>query len=142
MKRRKRSVSLAIPGPGGDPGVVLLVQRPADDEDLPLAWGLPAASLGPGESWEAAVRRAARDKLGVEVEPGDVLGEGVLDRATYTLEMRLYAARLAAGEPAVQQATTGVTRYRAWRWGRAPDLEPAAAAGSLCSRLYLEWSRA
>lgn len=137
---KKRSVSLAIHRPRT--AEVLLVQRPEDDEDLPLVWGLPAASLGPGESWEEAARRAAADKLGVAVEPEAVLREGVLDRSSYRLEMRLYGARILAGEPAVPQDVAGVTQYRAWRWGRAPDLEPAADRGSLCSRLYLGWSGA
>ena len=135
---RKRSVSLAI-HETADPasGRVLLVQRPADDEDLPLAWGLPAASLAEGESWEDAVRRAARDKLGVEVEPGAMLREGSLERPSYTLEMRLYAATMRSGEPSVPQPVDGVTQYVAVRWGTAEELQPAAAAGSLCSRLYL-----
>ena len=141
MKPVKRSVSLAIHADAGDRHRqrVLLVQRPADDEDLPLVWGLPAASLGPGESWQDAVRRAAGDKLGVEVEPGTVLQEGVTDRASYTLEMRLYEARIVAGEPVVPQPVQGVTQYRAWRWGPAADLEPASRGGSLCSKLYLDW---
>jgi 8-oxo-dGTP diphosphatase len=136
-RRVKRSVSLAI---HDHVGHVLLVQRPPDDEDLPLAWGLPAASLRGGESWEDAVRRAARDKLGVEVRVGDVLAAGHLDRPAYRLEMRLYGATLLAGQPGVAHATPGVTQYTDWRWGTAGALAPAARQGSLCSRLYLDWS--
>jgi 8-oxo-dGTP diphosphatase len=133
----KRSVSLAITPPAGTGGEVLLVQRPPDDEDLPGVWGLPAASLLPGESWEDAVRRAARDKLGVEVRPGTVLDEGQRQRPAYLLEMRLYAATIVRGELQVLQDTPGITRYQAWRWGRAEELQPAAERGSLCSQLYL-----
>jgi ADP-ribose pyrophosphatase YjhB (NUDIX family) len=136
--RSKRSVSLAIHGPAG---TVLLVRRPPDDPDLPLAWGLPAASLGPGEDWAAAVRRAARDKLGLDVQPGTVLEAGGLERAAYLLEMRLYEARVLRGEPSVPQPVAGVTQYVDWRWGEPAELGPAAAAGSLCSRLYLAWTR-
>ena len=131
-------MSLAIHRPGSSD--VLLVQRPPDDEDLPLAWGLPAASLSPGETWADAVRRAAGDKLGLRVEPGVVLGEGGLERPSYRLEMRLYAARIVAGEPDVRRDVVGVTRYAAWRWGPAAELTAAAARGSLCGRLYLEWA--
>jgi ADP-ribose pyrophosphatase YjhB (NUDIX family) len=134
----KRSVSLAIHGPDGR---VLLVRRPADDEDLPLAWGLPAASLAPGESWEAAVQRSARDKLGIDVEPGGVLAAGSLNRPLYRLEMRLYETNLAGGEPSVPQPVEGVTQYVEWHWGEPAELEPAASAGSLCSRLYLDSRR-
>ena len=119
---------------------MLLVQRPPDDEDLPLAWGLPAASLNPGESWTDAVRRAAGDKLGLDVEPGVVLREGSLERPSYRLEMRLYDARIVAGAPSVRQEVVAETRYAAWRWGAAAELSAAARRGSLCGRLYLEWA--
>lgn len=131
----KRSVSLAIHHPNGR---VLQIRRPPDDEDLPLAWGLPAASLRPGEDWEDAVRRAARDKLDVEVEPGGVLREGALERDAYRLEMRLYEARILHGNPTVIGRDPSITHYVDLRWGTAEGLEPAARAGSLCSLLYLD----
>jgi 8-oxo-dGTP diphosphatase len=134
----KRSVSLAITDPR-QPGALLLVQRPDDDEDLPGVWGLPAASLGEGESWEAAAGRAGREKLGVELRLGGVLQHGTLQRAGYMLDMRLYAADIAAGEPHVPQAMPGVTQYQAWHWGAPAALQPAAERGSLCSQLYLRW---
>lgn len=132
----KRSVSFVIRHPAR-PGLVLAVRRPPDDDDLPDAWGLPAGSLREEESWDEAVRRAGREKLGVELEVGDVLEEGRIERATYTLHMRLYDARIVAGAPAVPQSTPGVTQYGALDWA-APDRFVAAAdAGSLCCRLYL-----
>ena len=134
MERRvKRSVSVSIPN-GND---VLIVQRPSDDEDLPNAWGLPAATLREGETWEAAVRRAGREKLGVELDVGRELNRGSLERKDYTLEMRLYEARIARGTPVVPQPETTVTQYQGWRWGNATDLAPAAEQGSLCCRLYI-----
>ncbi len=136
MKPVKRSVSFAIFHPG-DGSLVLVVQRPPDDEDLPDAWGLPAGSLRADEAWAAAVRRAGRDKLGVQLEVGAELNRGTLERAAYTLEMRLFEARIVAGALAVPQPIEGVTQYQAWRWATADALEPAAAAGSLCSRLFL-----
>jgi 8-oxo-dGTP diphosphatase len=134
--RVKRSVALAIRDPGR-PGQVLLVQRPADDEDLPDVWGLPAASLTAEESWEEAALRAGREKLGVVLELAGVLRAGSRQRAAYRLDMRLYAAAIRSGEPAVPRADASVTQYQAWRWGTGVDLRPAAARGSLCSRLYL-----
>ena len=136
MSPIKRSISLAI---HHSDGRVLQVRRPPDDEDLPLVWGLPAASLGSGETWEDAVRRAAREKLGVEVEPGRVLNEGARERPGYRLEMRLHEATILRGEPHVPQAIPGITQCVDWRWGERDQLNPAAEAGSLCSRLYLEW---
>lgn len=136
MKPVKRSVSFAVFHPA-DASLLLVVQRPSDDEDLPDAWGLPAGSLRPGEDWADAVRRASRDKLGVELKLGAELNRGTIERAAYTLEMRLYEARILAGEPVVPRAVAGVTQYQAWRWATADVLRPAAAAGSLCSRLFL-----
>jgi 8-oxo-dGTP pyrophosphatase MutT (NUDIX family) len=130
----KRSVSVAIPHADGKR--VLIVQRPSDDEDLPDAWGLPAASLRDGESWEAAVRRAGREKLGVELAVGPEMNRGAIDRNEYSLEMRLYRARIQSGQVAVPQPDPRVTQYQAWRWGDADDLEPAARAGSLCCQLF------
>jgi len=145
MKPAKRSIAVVIPKTAGrwdeaSGGTVLVVRRPPDDEDLPGAWGLPAGSLGPGESWEDAVRRAGREKLGVRLRPGPVLREGELEREDYRLRMRLYAAGIEDGEPSVPQPAPGVTQYTAWAWAPVGRLEPAARAGSLCSRLCLAWA--
>ncbi len=113
-----------IEGPGG----LLLVRRPDDDESLPGVWGLPAVSLAAGESEEDAVRRAGRDKLGVEVEPLHPVGrEGA---------MTDWNARVTSGEPAVPQAGPN-TQYTDLRWGELAELEPAAREGSLCCRALL-----
>lgn len=138
---RKRSVSVAVREPRGRRW--LLVQRPPDDGDLPLAWGLPAASLRAGESYEEAARRAVADKLGIAIRLRGVRRTGRTERASGTLHMRLYEASIARGRPDVAAAADpGVTRYVAWRWGEIDALRPAAARGSLCCRLALEaWPR-
>jgi 8-oxo-dGTP pyrophosphatase MutT (NUDIX family) len=124
LKSPKRSVSLVIEGPGG----LLLVRRPEGDESLPGVWGLPAASLVEGESEEDAVRRAGREKLGVEVAPVDAIGrEG---------RMTDWEARIVAGTPSVPQQGPN-TQYTELRWGDARELVPAARQGSLCSRALL-----
>jgi 8-oxo-dGTP pyrophosphatase MutT (NUDIX family) len=117
-------VSLVIEGPEG----LLLIRRPDDDRDLPGAWGLPAASLEGGESHEDAVRRAAREKLGVEVRVGQMIGE--------ELTMTDWLVEIVAGEPSVPQAGSN-TQYTELRWGEAAELAPAARHGSLCSRVLL-----
>ena len=138
MKRETRqAVSFAIWRPDA-PSQVLVVQRPPDDEDLPRAWGLPAGRVHPGETDEDAVRRAGREKLGIELEVGAELNRGRIERPRYTLEMRLYAARIVSGEPTVPQPVPEVTQYVGWRWDEAPVLRPAADRGSLCCRLFLE----
>jgi ADP-ribose pyrophosphatase YjhB (NUDIX family) len=132
VKPLKNSVSLVIERPGG----LLLVRRPEGDESLPGEWGLPAATLRPGESEAGAVRRAGRDKLGVEVRPLRRLGEEVGERPGYRILMRDWVVEIAAGEPAVPQPGEG-TQYDSLRWGEAAELLPAARHGSLCARVLL-----
>jgi ADP-ribose pyrophosphatase YjhB (NUDIX family) len=128
----KQSVSLVIEGHGG----VLLVRRPDDDDSLPGVWGLPAASLREGESEVEALRRAGREKLGVELELLGPIGEDEAERDGNRIAMRDWAAAIAAGEPAVPQEGAG-TQYVDCRWGEAAELAPAARAGSLCARVLL-----
>lgn len=128
----KRSVSLVIESPDG----LLLVRRPDDDDSLPGVWGLPAASLGEGESEEDAVRRAGREKLGVEVVALQPIGT---DGA-----MTDWEARIVSGRPSVPQRGPN-TQYAELRWGEPGQLVPAARQGSLCSRVLLrarglDWS--
>jgi ADP-ribose pyrophosphatase YjhB (NUDIX family) len=132
LKALKRSVSLVIEGPAG----VLLVRRPDDDDSLPGLWGLPAGSLGEGESERQALLRVGRDKLGVEVEPLEPIGEEEAERPDHRIEMRDWSARIADGATAVPQPGEG-TQYVEWRWGDPTELAPAARAGSVCARVLL-----
>jgi ADP-ribose pyrophosphatase YjhB (NUDIX family) len=132
MKPLKHSVSLVIERPGG----LLLVRRPERDESLPGEWGLPAATLRPGEREEDAVRRAGRDKLGVEVRPLRAIGDASGERPEYRILMRDWEVEVVAGEPVVPQSGEG-TQYESLRWGAADELLPAARRGSLCARVLV-----
>lgn len=133
----KNSVAVVIYSP--DRSAFLVVQRPGDDADLPNAWGLPAASLKDGETFEDAVWRAGKEKLGVELKVEKLIQEGQLDRSTYTLFMKEFEASLVKGNPIVPQLIKGVTQYQHLQWARDPSiLKEAAKKGSLCSRLYLK----
>ncbi len=119
------------------PDGVLLVRRPEDDESLPGVWGLPAATLAERESERDAVRRAGREKLGVEVRPLEPLGD--------ELTMTGWRVEIVAGRPSVPQPGPN-TQYTELRWGEPAELVPAARQGSLCSRVLLrarglEWER-
>ena len=129
-------MSVAIFDPS-DRNRILIVQRPQDDEDLPNVWGLPASSLRPGESFEDAVVRTGREKLGVELMVVRELNRGVTSRNDYTLEMRLYEAVISHGEPRVPQPHEAVTQYQRWMWDAAERLREGAEAGSLCCGLML-----
>jgi hypothetical protein len=110
------------------PAGLLLVRRPDADDDLPGVWGLPAVTLAPGESEEDGVRRAGRDKLGVELEP--------LERVGSEQTMTDWRARIRAGEPAVPQPGPH-TQYADLRWGEPSRAAGASSAGSLCCRVLL-----
>jgi hypothetical protein len=137
MKPLKRSVAVVIGGPGG---AFLIVSRP-DDPDDPLAgaWGLPAVTLLDGEDERAAVVRAGRVKLGVELAAGQRIGEKTADRGSYRLRLADYAATIVVGVPAVPQPDDSMTQYTACRYtSDAGTLADAAARGSLCAQVFLE----
>jgi hypothetical protein len=133
----KQSVAIVI-RKSDEPNRVLTVLRPADDEDLPNVWGLPAATLRPGEEWNAAIERVGLEKLGVQLKPGSPLESGTQERRDYRLDMRLYEAEITKGTPFVPQPDNAFTQYTKWKWGTAADLQPAAQRGSLCCRLFLK----
>lgn len=127
--------------PPGDPARVLGVLRPEGDDELPGVWGLPAASLRPGEDAEDGVRRIGIAKLGAALRPSRVLAEGSQERAGYLLRMALHEAVLAAAEPvlpSVGDPGDPGTRYAAYRWVDPKALQAGADLGSLCCRLLLD----
>lgn len=116
---------------------VLAVQRPENDENLPNVWGLPAGSLLKGESFEDCALRAGKDKLGVQIEIVQLLGQGDIERDEYILHMKEFEARIISGVPSVPQNVPGVTQYRGWKWAAPTLMVEAAQKGSLCSRIFL-----
>lgn len=136
MKLTKHSVAFIIYNPGRSKFII--VRRPANDDNLPNVWGLPAGSLGEKETFEDAVVRSAKDKLGLEVRIVKFVSEGEIERDQYILHMKEFEVEIVNGVPSVPQAISGITQYSEWKWGVADDLIEAAQRGSLCSRLYLE----
>jgi ADP-ribose pyrophosphatase YjhB (NUDIX family) len=133
---QKESVAIVIRNPEQE-NSVLTVLRPESDEDLPNVWGLPAATLRPGEGWDDAIKRIGLEKLGVQLRVGDELQRGAIERRNYRLQMRLYEAFIEKGHPFVPQPDQAFTQYSKWKWGMSDDLQPAAQRGSLCCKLYL-----
>ncbi|MBI4233199.1 MAG: NUDIX hydrolase [Chloroflexi bacterium] len=119
---------------------LLVVQRPADDPDLPGIWGLPAASLQPGEDSATAARRVGAEKLGIPVHLTGVLRQGSQERTGYRLSMALWEARLGFLTPRLPEPAAGLpgnTYYIAWRWAAPAALGEGARSGSLCCQLLL-----
>lgn len=122
-----------------NPDEFLAVKRPADDPDLRGHWGLPAATLRPGELPEDAARRVCKEKLGCEAKPGRFLGIMFQKRNSYDIflmdiEMTLIGDR----QPDVHAANTENTAYVEQKWSSDPmDLMPSAKGGSCCSSIFL-----
>lgn len=126
---------------GSAPGRVLAVRRPEEaDESFGGMWGLPAATVGEGETPEQAVERLGRQKLGMTLEVAREISRGSQEREDGELSMVLYEASAREKEPKLVRAwdPQGVTYYTKWRWAEPELFEPTAKAGSLCCKLFLE----
>ena len=116
----------------------LIVKRPYDDEDLPGIWGLPAGSVRDDETFENAIIRSGKEKLGVGLQIVKFVGRGNIERDSFILHMEEYEVKIIDGEPTVPQSISDITQYQDWQWGVLTDLKPAADKGSLCSQIYLK----
>ncbi len=149
VKEHKRAVALVIHDKSRydqgqydkDRQHLLVVRRPPEDDRLPNVWGLPAATLRVGESYEDAAVRAGQEKLGVKIRIVGEIAEGTADRGDHILHMKEFEVEIAEGTPSVPQSIAqpigGVTQYVACKWGEPNDLIEATRKGSLCCRLYL-----
>ncbi|MEX1253132.1 MAG: NUDIX domain-containing protein [Dehalococcoidia bacterium] len=139
MPEARRAIAVVV---RREDGRVLAVRRPNEPgEELPGVWGLPATTLGGGESHEDAVRRVGREKLGVELTPVRALTEGEQQRPDYTLHMTVYEASM-AGEPSAsggpsRTADASSTLYDGLDWLPDAAFQEAADAGSLCCALFV-----
>jgi len=139
MKPIKNSIAFVIYNE--DNSQVLFVQRPKDDDLFPNMWGLPAGTLQKNESWEDAVKRAAREKLGIEVEVLGLINQGKQEREKHFLLMREYEARIINGTPIAPQPFQEINQYQGCKWGAAEELIETAQKGSLCCRLFLDYRK-
>lgn len=79
-------------------GAFLITQRRPEAE-LPLLWEFPGGRVRDGESDADALRRAVRDRLGVEVQVGHRVLHVTHAYTGYTLDMVVYRCAV-LGEPA------------------------------------------
>lgn len=131
----KRSIAVAV---HDERGRLLVVRRADDDDSLPGVWGLPAATPYDGESTADTIARIGRQKLGVDLRPGERVGEDRAARADHLLRLEEYTATVVGGTPTAPQADASVSQYAACAYVTDPGiLRDAARQGSLCSRIYL-----
>ena len=101
---------------------------------------MTASSLYLGENYEQAASRVAREKLGVGLVLGKVLGEGKQLRNLYVLVMRLYEGTLQRGAPHLPNPpkNPAMTYYTNFEWATPMLFRDGAKLGSLCSRIFLD----
>ena len=79
---------------------VLAVRRPEEaGESFAGMWGLPAVTVGEGETPEDAVRRLGQQKLGMTLEVGEEITRGSEEREDGELTMVLLEATAMEDEP-------------------------------------------
>src|SRR5262249_6534810 len=137
--KRVSTFAYVILRAGHSPAEFLVVKRSPNDRYFPGLWGLPAGTLRKRESYEDAIRRTAKHRLGSEVEGLGERAAGTSDRGTHALEMRLYEARIVAGGPRIGEVDPEGHGYTEVRWAGPGVLRPARERGSLCCRLVAEW---
>ena len=66
---------------------------------LPMLWEFPGGRVEPGESDADALKREVRHRLGVEIEPGDLMSFVSHPYERYVVDLYLYECTLRSGEP-------------------------------------------
>jgi 8-oxo-dGTP diphosphatase len=79
-------------------GRYLITQR-RPSAVLPLMWEFPGGRVEPGESDADALRREVKHRLGVEVEPGQLISFVSHPYEHYVVDLYLYECRLREGQP-------------------------------------------
>jgi len=119
---------------------VLSVHRPVDASAMPDEWGFPATVReNKEESWESLAHKAAKLKLGVEIEIVRYMGEDTIDRGAFILKLRDYECKIIKGRPSVPQKDTYYTQYDEMKY--TEDFKPlikSAKNGSLCTKIFLK----
>lgn len=138
MKPVKFSVAVFLINPHNE-HEFLVVQRPADDDNLPNVWGLPAVTIKNDELPELAVQRVGKEKLNTDIKPHSFLGIKYAERENYNLILMDIKATVVGNDPSVTNATTENTKYVNQQWTSDLDiLKEAASKGSLCSQIVLD----
>ena len=79
-------------------GRYLITQRRAGAV-LPLLWEFPGGRVEPGETDAAALKREVLHRLGVDVEPGQLISFVTHPYEKYSVDLYLYECELSTGEP-------------------------------------------
>lgn len=97
-------------------GRYLITQRCAPAALLGL-WEFPGARVEPGGNDEAALKRAVRDRLGIDVKVGRLQASRTQQYVGYSVETALYKASILPGQ------TPRALTVADFRWVTAEELE-------------------
>jgi 8-oxo-dGTP diphosphatase len=93
----------------------LITQRRATSV-LPLLWEFPGGRVEDGETDAQALRREVRFRIGVDIEPGKLVSFVSHPYEHYVVELYLYEAKLASGQPKP-------VNVNAFRWVQSSEFE-------------------
>ncbi|HEV8247084.1 MAG TPA: (deoxy)nucleoside triphosphate pyrophosphohydrolase [Polyangiaceae bacterium] len=79
-------------------GRYLITQRRASAV-LPLLWEFPGGRVEPGETDSDALKREVQHRLGVEIEPGELISYVNHPYERYAVDLYLYECQILKGEP-------------------------------------------
>lgn len=79
-------------------GQYLITQR-RPNAVLPLLWEFPGGRVEADETDATALRREVRHRLGVEIEPGQLISFVSHPYERYTVDLYLYECAVTSGEP-------------------------------------------
>ena len=96
-------------------GRYLITQR-RPTAALPLLWEFPGGRVEDGEADRDALRREVRYRIGVEVEPGKLVGSVSHPYERYTVALYLYECQLLQGEPSA-------ANVQDFRWATSAEFD-------------------
>ena len=106
-------------------GNYLITQR-RSSAVLPLMWEFPGGRVESGESDAAALKREVRHRLGIDIEPDQLISFVSHPYERYTVDLYLYECRITEGQP----STANVNSFR-WVPSAAFDQYPFTPADEL-----------
>jgi 8-oxo-dGTP diphosphatase len=86
---------------------------------LPLLWEFPGGRVEKGETDADALRREVQHRIGVDIEPGQLLSFVSHPYEHYVVDLYLYECRLSGGTPANQNV-------HAFKWVMSAEFDQYA----------------
>ena len=96
-------------------GLYLITQR-NESAVLPLLWEFPGGRVEDGEDDHAALRRELRERIGVELEILELMGEHIHEYDRYDVHLHMFACGLPSGSEPRPLAVREV------RWVKSDEL--------------------